>query len=137
MIAILIHWLRRRGYLRRLATRRSVTLLQLLTWPLHLRGRRPRRRNRADRRPALLAEPLFAAVGREAGAGAAGLPQARANQQHVGDRIGISFDNRPPCGFRWLRRMCLIDAVHSLDDELASARGAPCSTLPARRGRRR
>ncbi len=43
-------------------------------------------------------------------------PRASFMAHHIGDlqtsstlatRIGISFDKRPPCGFRWLRRTCL------------------------------
>src|SRR5581483_9071315 len=36
-----------------------------------------------------------------------GLLQAEQTNNTLLIGIGISFDKRPPCGLRWLRRMCL------------------------------
>ena len=57
--------------------------------------------------PHFLQKPLLAAVVVQRAPVRVGLPHEGQTSITFEIAIGISFDSRPPCGFRWLRRMCL------------------------------
>ena len=80
---------------------------------------------------ALLAVAFLAAVGAQC-ARRSRRPAAGRADQHARSKstIGISFDSRPPCGFRWLRRMCLYTRFTPSTTSFACACAITRSTLP-------